>query len=73
MIRVVHLLPMLLQKDGPSNGIFNLVKAPQSQVEWAGVWSSRRAPVERDRRNSWQHWELRGQHSICAAIFSIPW
>ena len=50
MIRVVHLLPMLLQKDGPSNGIFNLLKAPQSQVEWAGVWSLRRAPVERDPR-----------------------
>lgn len=48
MMRVVHLLPMLLQKDGPSNGIFNLLKAPQSQVEWAGVWSLRRAPLERD-------------------------
>jgi glycosyltransferase involved in cell wall biosynthesis len=48
VIRVVHLLPMLLQKDGPSNGIFNLLKAPQSQVEWAGVWSLRRAPEERD-------------------------
>jgi glycosyltransferase involved in cell wall biosynthesis len=48
MIRVIHLLPMLLQKDGPSNGVFNLLKAKQSQVEWAGVWSLRRPPAERD-------------------------
>ncbi len=48
MIRVVHLLPMLMQKDGPSNGVFNLLKTKQSQVEWAGAWSLRRPPAERD-------------------------